>query len=163
MVCMRSASATAIKGYRLGLPRVRKRPSRTSEITWTLPPKRPTRFQALNNMGYIPVCDCDLCDCDHDRSEHAGAGCRECANTWSPDGACRAGGFANSETRLTILKERWNLYPFAASDCIIGVAGNGDAESYARTMPVETVMELAIESYEETDQEPALSFASHHN
>ena len=84
-------------------------------------------------MGYIPVCDCDLCDCDHDRSEHAGAACRGCASSWSLDGACRAGGFTNSETRLTILKEFWNLYSFGAPDCI-GVAQNVEEESYAGTI-----------------------------
>jgi hypothetical protein len=57
-----------------------------------------------------------VCDCDHDRSEHAGAGCRECANTWSEDGACRAGGFTNSEMRLTTLQEFWDLFALDTSE-----------------------------------------------
>ena len=113
-------------------------------------------------MGYTPVCDCDLCDCDHERSEHAGAGCRGCASTWSPDGACRAGGFTNSETRLTILKEFWIYIRLGAPD-YIGVAENVEEELYATKIPTETVMELAFESYDERGQEAGLSYASRHN
>ncbi len=107
-------------------------------------------------MRNITLCDCDLCDCDHDRSQHAGIGCKKCAVTWSPDGGCRAGGFTNSEVRLMILEEFLKLNPFAAPDCITGAAANGDAESYATRIPVETVMELAFESYDEREQEAGL-------
>ena len=93
-------------------------------------------------MGYTTVCDGDLCDCDHDRSEHAGAGCKKCAVTWSPGGGCRAGGFSNSETRLMMLKEFWNLNPFTASDCIIGAAEDGEGGSYGGPMPMEWITEL---------------------
>jgi len=62
-----------------------------------------------------------------------------------------------------MLKEVWRLYPFAAPDCIIGLAEKREAESYAGTMPVETVMELAIESYEAKEQEVGLSHAGQHN
>jgi hypothetical protein len=79
-------------------------------------------------VEYITVCDGDLCDCDHDRSEHAGFGCNQCASTWSPDGECRAGGFTNSEIRLEMLTEFLR-------------------ESFASAKPVETAMEIASESY----------------
>ncbi len=61
-----------------------------------------------------------------------------------------------------MLKEFWNLYP-SGPDCICPLRTPFDVPRYASTTPVETVMELAFESYEETDQEPALSYASHHN
>jgi hypothetical protein len=115
------------------------------------------------NVRNIAVCDCDLCDCDHHQSEHAGICCKQCAVTWSPEGGCRAGGFTNSETRLTMLTECWSLYPFSAPDCINGVAENGDAECYATGKPGETVMELAFESFEEREQEAGLSYASQHH
>jgi hypothetical protein len=41
-----------------------------------------------------------------------------------------------------MLKEFWNLYPFGAPDHI-GVAENGNGESYAGTMPKEVATELA--------------------
>ncbi len=80
-------------------------------------------------MRDITVCDCNLCDCDHDQSEHAGIGCKKCAVTWSPDGGCRAGGFTNAVVRLTMLKRFLNLNPFATPDCIVGAAENGDVKS----------------------------------
>jgi hypothetical protein len=55
-----------------------------------------------------------------------------------------------------ILEEFLKLNPFAAPDCITGAAANGDAESYATRIPVETVMELAFESYDEREQEAGL-------
>ena len=116
-------------------------------------------------MGYYQtecdcdLCDCDLCDCDHDRSQHAGAGCRECGNTWSPHGECRAGGFTNFETRLMMLNEFWNQYPYDGTDHVY-LAENLEG-SCASTMPVEmAAMERAIESYEQTEQEPTLTYAS---
>jgi hypothetical protein len=45
-----------------------------------------------------------------------------------------------------MLKEFWNLYACIGPDDIAGVAENGDAESYATGILVETLMELAFES-----------------
>ena len=86
-------------------------------------------------MGYVTVCDGDLCDCDHHRSEHAGDGCKKCAVTWSPDGVCRAGGFTNSESRLAMLTE------------FLSLLESIEGKSFASAQPAETAIELALESY----------------
>ena len=114
-------------------------------------------------MGYLTVCDCDLCDCDHNRSEHAGVDCKECADTWSPDGGCRAGGFTNSEVRLTMLTEFLNRHPCDVPDCIQRVTENVEGGSSASTIPVETPMAPTVESYEEREQEAGLLYAGPHN
>lgn len=98
-------------------------------------------------MGCITVCDDDLCDCDHHRSEHAGIGCKKCAVTWSPDGGCRAGGFTNSESRLEMLTEFLSLFLRVGPAPICPAVENIEGESFASAKPAEAALELAIEPY----------------
>jgi hypothetical protein len=113
--------------------------------------------QGGRNVEYQTVCDCD-----HDQSGHDGVGCKECADAWSLNGACRAGGFTNSQIRQLALQQFWNLHSSGGPDCIRPVADDVEAESQPAEMPIEMLMDLAIESAEETKQEGGLSYASHH-
>jgi hypothetical protein len=89
------------------------------------------------------VANVRVCDCEHDRSAHEGVGCKLCANSWSPDGVCRAGGFTNSHIRRTMLKRFWNLQPGDERDEIHLVAETVEAEAYGSHRPIEMAIGAA--------------------